>query len=108
MTGSGNPSFTYRAERVDDIIVETLDMITLIYQKRSGITHLVAEPMPQILAAFGENALTVAALLEKLAQEFDFGAPGGADEPGAMAVITARLDELVTLGLIAQTDDNDA
>jgi PqqD family protein of HPr-rel-A system len=106
MTGSGNPSSTYRAVRADDLIVETLDIITLIYQKRSGITHLVAEPMPQILAAFGEHTLSVSALIAKLAQQFEFGESG--DEADALGVITARLDELVALGLIAQMDNDDA
>ena len=47
MTGPQSP--TYRAEPVDQLLVEPLDAMTLIYQRRSGITHIVAEPVPEIL-----------------------------------------------------------
>jgi PqqD family protein of HPr-rel-A system len=96
MTGPDTPSFAYRAEHRDDIIVETLDMITLVYQKRSGITHLVAEPMPQILAILADNVLTLHALCEKMALQFDLDAQA----PETQNAIAARLSELENLGLV--------
>jgi PqqD family protein of HPr-rel-A system len=97
MTGQGASSYAYRAEHKDAILIEALDMITLVYQRRSGITHLIAEPMPQILAALGDRAMTVAELSAQLAQEFDL-----ADTPeDTETLIMARLAELQSLGLVS-------
>lgn len=85
----------YRAEPADARIVEPLDAMTLIYQRRSGITHIVAEPVPELLEAMGEDALTAAELARRLAVQFDLGAEGDAE-----AVVAERLDELATLGLV--------
>ena len=85
----------YKAEDDDQIVIEPLDVITLIYQRRSGITHMVAEPVPEMLAAMGNDAIDAAALLERLSALFDLGE---ASEP--VAVITARLEELADLGLV--------
>ncbi len=100
MTGDHASSITYRAEGNGDIIVETLDMITLVYQRRSGITHMVAEPMPQILAAFGDDALTIVELTKLLADQFELGD----DSNDIVEVITARIQELETLGLVIASD----
>lgn len=104
MTGNYQPTTQFRAENSDNIIVESLDMITLIYQKRSGITHLVAEPMPQILAALGGQALDIAALIDRLATKFDLDP----NEQDTHAVIAARIDELMALGLVVAEGDADA
>lgn len=84
----------YRAEPADQRLIEPLDAMTLIYQRRSGITHIVAEPVPQILSAMDENALDAAAIAQRLADSFDLEG----DE--AVAVIAARLDELAAVGLV--------
>ncbi len=85
----------YRAEASDDLIIRPLDAMTLIYQRRSGITHLVSEPVPEILAAMGGAAMTAENLAAKLATQFDLG--GEAD---AIAVVADRLEELADLGLV--------
>lgn len=85
----------YKAEDGDQIVIEPLDVITLIYQRRSGITHMVAEPVPEMLAAMGNDAIDAAALLERLSALFDLG-----EASEAVAVITARLEELADLGLV--------
>lgn len=84
----------YRAEPADQRLIEPLDAMTLIYQRRSGITHIVAEPVPQILSAMDENALDAAAIAQRLADSFDLEG----DE--AVAVVAARLDELADVGLV--------
>jgi PqqD family protein of HPr-rel-A system len=94
MCMTGPPSPKYRAEPVDQLLVEPLDAMTLIYQRRSGITHIVAEPVPEILAAMGQDALNAAQVAARLASRFDFDA----DE--AEAIVTARLNELAALGLV--------
>jgi PqqD family protein of HPr-rel-A system len=90
-----DPHTLYRAEPADARIVEPLDMITLVYQRRSGITHLVGEPVPQILAVMGEGAVSAAMLVDRLSGEFDLG-----PRDAAMTLIAERLDELAAIGLV--------
>ncbi len=73
----------------------TLDGLSAIYHRASGATHVVAEPVPQILEAFGRDQLTLAELLARLGTDYDL-----ADD--VEDALIARLDELVTLGLVAQ------
>jgi PqqD family protein of HPr-rel-A system len=90
----------YRAEFIDQRLIEPLDQMTLIYQRRSGITHMVAEPVPQILAAMGEAVWTANSLLTHLAADFDLDS---GDE--AVEAISARLEELADLGLVERLAD---
>jgi PqqD family protein of HPr-rel-A system len=70
-----------------------LDGLSAIYHRASGATHVVAEPVPQILAALGVDTLTLAALLARLKVAYDL-----ADD--SAPVLIDRLDELVALGLV--------
>ncbi len=74
-------------------IVE-LDSLTAIYHRTSGITHVVASPVPELLGAMVEP-LTLAALLVKLATEYDLpdADPGALDE---------RIAELEVAGLVSR------
>nr|WP_256731610.1 HPr-rel-A system PqqD family peptide chaperone [Sphingomonas sp. dw_22] len=65
----------------------------MVYHRASGITHVVDAPVPEILEALGDEALTSAALLDRLSERFDLGDP----DPFALAV---RLDELAAAGLV--------
>jgi PqqD family protein of HPr-rel-A system len=94
MTGTTAP-IQYRAEPANERIIMPLDAMTLIYQRRSGITHIVAEPVPEILAAMGENIVDAPLLAARLGAQFDLG-----DRIEAKAIITARLEELAALGLV--------
>ncbi len=94
MTGTVAPT-QYRAEPANERIIMPLDAMTLIYQRRSGITHIVAEPVPEILAAMGGDVVDAALLAARLAAQFDLG-----DGIEAKAIITARLKELAALGLV--------
>ncbi len=89
------PSIHYKAEPAEQRLVEPLDAITLIYQRRSGITHMVAEPVPEMLTAMGDDTVSAAALVARLAAQFDLGDAADAEE-----VIAARLEELAELGLV--------
>lgn len=103
MTGLPSPKNRYRSEPADARIVVALDEMTLIYQRRSGITHIVADPVPQILEAMGagtDNAPCDPALIAaRLAADYDLGDPAE-----AQAAIAARLAELAELGLVALVD----
>jgi len=92
---AGVPNIHYRAEPADQRLIEPLDSMTLIYRRRSGITHIVAEPVPEMLAAMGHDAVDVATLVARLVEHFDLGDPGEAQN-----IIGARLEELAELGLV--------
>ncbi len=85
----------YLAEPAADRIVLPLDVMTLIYQRRSGITHIVADPVPQILSVMGDTPCDIALVAARLSAQFDLG-----DAQDAKAVIVARLEELAELGLV--------
>lgn len=84
---------TYLAAPVDALLVEPLDTLTAVFHRASGITHLLAEPAPQILALLGEAPLTLDALLRRLGDRFDL--PDA--DPAALA---ERVEELVAVGLV--------
>jgi PqqD family protein of HPr-rel-A system len=94
------PKTLYQAEPADARIVEPLDMMTLIYQRRSGITHMVGEPVPQMLEAMGADAIDAETLAARLAADFDLG-----QQADATALIAERLEELAELGLVERIAD---
>lgn len=87
------PPPRFRAAAPETLLIEQLDVLTAVYHRASGITHLLAEPAPEIMAALAAEPLTLATLLARLGETYTLG---DADE-GALA---ARLDELVAAGLV--------
>ncbi|VAV97973.1 hypothetical protein MNBD_ALPHA04-406 [hydrothermal vent metagenome] len=85
----------YRALKTDELISHELDSMTLIYQKASGITHMVADPVPAILSVMGGNAVTVDDIAAKLSKDFELET--GVD---VTEIVLARLEELQHLGLV--------
>ncbi len=85
----------YRALKTDELINHELDSMTLIFQKASGITHMVADPVPAILSMMGGEAITADEIAAKLAEDFDLET--GVD---AIEIVLARLEELRELGLV--------
>ena len=83
----------YRAADPAALIVVPLDALTAVFHRASSITHLLAEPAPEMLAMLGGDGLSLDALLERLAGAFDLI---DADR----AALAARLDELVAVGLV--------
>ncbi|MGH6613655.1 HPr-rel-A system PqqD family peptide chaperone [Sphingomonas sp.] len=83
----------FRAARVETLCIDWLDDFTLFYHRVSGITHLLTSPAPEILAALGEAGMTLPALAERLAADFDM-------LDGDASALAARLDELVAAGLV--------
>jgi PqqD family protein of HPr-rel-A system len=75
------------------LFVAPLDEFTAVYHRASGITHLLTEPAPQILAMLGKGALSLDALLDRLARDYDL-------TDGTREALAARLDELIESGLI--------
>lgn len=89
----------YCAEKSDQLIIEPLDIMTLIYHRRSGITHIVADPVPQILEVMKADIVSAGEVTRRLAEIFDLAS--GSDNA---AVISERLEELSALGLVERTD----
>ena len=85
----------YRAER--DVRLVPLDDLTAVYHRTSGQTHIVGEPVPQMLALLGGDGLTVAELLAALTR--DHGLEVSADSEAALH---ARLGELCASGLVSR------
>ena len=84
---------TYRAAPRATLRIVSLDALTLIFHRASGITHVVDSPVPEILELFGDEGLTADRLLARLSERF-------ALEDADPAALDARLAELVAAGLV--------
>jgi len=73
-----------------------LDALTAVYDRRSGQTHLLAAPLPDLLDALGEREWALADFTAHLAAQFDLAS----DDGDPQAIIAERLSELAALGLI--------
>lgn len=85
---------TYSRDENAQLIVEQLDAMTVIYHRRSGITHIVAEPVPQILASMDAAPMTTAEIAQSITAAFDV------NDAEVEPVIAARLEEMADLGLV--------
>ena len=85
----------YQAPNADDLIQHQLDSMTLIFQKASGITHIVADPVPAILEVMNGGKMNAEMIAGKLSARFDVEEGADVEE-----VVLARLDELHKLGLV--------
>lgn len=88
----------YRAAPPDALHVVPLDSLTLVFDRRSGITHIVDAPVPEILDALGAAPLALDALLACLAAQFDL-------VDADTAALAVRLDELAAAGLVERLCD---
>jgi len=71
-----------------------LEGLTVLFHPRSGMTHILAPPSPQILAVLEEGPGGTADILERLRARFDF------PEAEGEAAVAARLAELEAAGLV--------
>jgi PqqD family protein of HPr-rel-A system len=86
----------FAADPRSEIIATPLDGLTALYHRRSGITHVVSEPVPQILDILAENPLSRGQLFDALVAQFEV--PNTQETRDAL---TSRLDELKEVGLVA-------
>lgn len=87
----------YRAAPPETLRIEALGELTAIFDHRSTQTHLVIQPMPEILAAMGGDPCNAAMVAERLAARFDLG-----EVTDARALVAERLAELAAMGLVAE------
>jgi len=84
----------YAADDPAGRISVALESLVAIYHARSGATHLLAPPAPEILEALAAGPADIGTILERLRATHDLS---GED---ARAAIAARLDELEASGLV--------
>ena len=90
----------FKAANPKDIILHMLDMMTLVFHRPSGRTHIVADPIPAILEVMQQGVSSPAQIAEALENNFDL--EEGVDVEN---VVLARLDEMHTLGLVERTSE---
>ncbi|MEO8722838.1 MAG: HPr-rel-A system PqqD family peptide chaperone [Sphingobium sp.] len=88
----------YQAASADDMLLRPLDDLVLLYHRSSGQTHMVASPVPEILAELGDKALHLEELRSALEQNYDLGEP-----EAARAELSQHLGDLCALGLVRTT-----
>ena len=87
----------FRADPAGGHIVVPLDHFTAIFHRRSGQTHIVSDPVPQIVALLETGPLSASGVFDALAADNDLSADGD-----VIAALTDRLVELETIGLVTR------
>lgn len=80
------------------LAVRKIDSLTLVFDRASGQTHLLAPPLPEILGVLAAGPATSAQVAARLADGFDLSA-----QDDVVALVTERLAELAGLGLIEKS-----
>lgn len=83
----------FAAPPPDCLIAVPLEEVTALFHRPSAMTHVVAEPVPEILAALHPEPLSIPTLLAAL---------GLAESEDALASLEARLTELEASGLVSR------
>ena len=93
--------FKYRSVEQGQLIPHQLDSMTAIYHRKSGITHVVADPVPALLDCLNEQPQSVSDIAEDLSKNYQLEAVKDIEE-----IVLARLEELVQLGLVDRDPDS--
>ena len=88
------PVYIADAEGLRTVMLEGL---AVLFHPRSGQTHIVAPPAPEILSALTDGEADLDGLVARLRERFEF------DETEGRAAIAARLGELETAGLVRRS-----
>lgn len=73
---------------------EPIDALTLVYDRASGQTHLLASPLPEILECLTDSPVTTADLVIRLTATFDLS------DSNPVPIVGERLAELSAMGLV--------
>lgn len=87
----------YRAAAKDDLIWHDLDSMTLLFHRPSGITHMLADPVPAMLEVMDAEPVTAAQIADRLRDRFDLESAADVEN-----IVVARLEELSDLGLVSR------
>jgi PqqD family protein of HPr-rel-A system len=83
----------YSGPAPETLIIVEVDGVSLLYHRSAGATHVVTEPLPQIVAALAAGPANLDGLLDRLGLK--------ADEDNE-AQLAARLEEMEASGLISR------
>ena len=84
----------YIADHESLVRMVELDGLAALFHIPSGMTHIVAPPAPQILAALRQNPADPRELAERLGEDFEL--------EGGEEAMAARLAELEAAGLVSR------
>lgn len=87
----------YAADPPEAMRIVEVEGLTLLYHRKSGLTHFLAPPAPQILAALAAGPGSAAEIAARMGEMFDIES----EDPAA--AIGARLTELEAAGLVWRT-----
>lgn len=90
-------SRNYRIADANGLVFHDLDGMMAIFQRASGITHIVSDPVPAIIEVMGDQIMDADAIVRALLQHFDL--ESGVD---AANIVLARLEDLCSLGVTEQ------
>lgn len=94
-SAAGHRPIRYIAAPADALALRAAEDLYLIYDRRSGETHVLAPDIFAILQTIDGRALTPDEALAALAEAHDIEIEAG----DALDIVAARLSELVVLGL---------
>lgn len=83
----------FAADPAEQYRIVSLDGLTALYHARSGMTHVLAEPAPEIITALAGRNLDLTSLAAELGVELS---------DTNSAALAARLDELCEAGLVSR------
>ena len=86
----------YIADPEEDVSSVELDGLSLLFHRPSGMTHFIAAPAPQILAALRLGPADAAELMVRLRAWYDFEMDDDVD------ALEARIGELEAAGLVTR------
>jgi PqqD family protein of HPr-rel-A system len=89
----GGPRFV--ADPAADRPQIDIDGFVILYHRPSGMTHVVASPVPEMLAAIADDPACVAEIVARLGAEHDLAGDDALD-----AIVAARIEELEAAGLV--------
>jgi len=92
-------SDSYKMRDAGNLIMQHLDYMSILYDRLSGITHVIAEPAPQIIEALGQDTLSPSQIEQVLKKQYDIQPFDGKETENLEDIINARLEEFVELGL---------
>ena len=69
--------------------------LTILYHRPSGITHVVAPPVPELLDALGEGPADAGEIVARLSRTQELTGEDALED-----IVAARLEELAAAGLV--------
>lgn len=85
----------YFRDAPDEILVRSLEGLTLIYHRPSGVTHIVDSPVPEILAQLDGQSRSAPMILAQLVRDYELE-----DGEEALDPLVSHLEALCELGLV--------